>query len=282
MLLPTPEKVIVAHQMDPGRRELYVEGVRDRTFFDWLIGDDMGFKTAVVPIEMVEIVGVDDGGHRERLKVFLQEVYPADLQIRGLLDLDQGGLVVEQVPPNAWLTDLRDLEGYVLGEENVDVVLRLGYGITKVSARSVIDSMSEVARHLAAVRLASKKLDLSLPISKCELKRYIDGADDGSLYVNEEAFLQALLQSANVSLRQLEPLKAAITAATADVEILPIGRIIHGKDCMKLLSIQIRALGASGWSDVAPALWSSFRRERLSDFPVLTEIVDYLTTTSPL
>ena len=35
-------------------------------------------------------------------------------------------------------------------------------------------------------------------------------------------------------------------------------------------------LGAAGSIDVAPALWSSFNRDKLPDFPELMNVVNYL------
>src|SRR6266542_1133360 len=71
MLRRVPETILIAHRMDPGRRELYVEGVRDRVFLNWLVGDGLGLRSAVVPIELVDLPNVDEGGNRERLKRFL-------------------------------------------------------------------------------------------------------------------------------------------------------------------------------------------------------------------
>ena len=52
--------------------------------------------------------------------------------------------------------------------------------------------------------------------------------------------------------------------------------VSHGKDGMKLLTAQFRALGASNLSDAAPFLWSTFRRESINQFPVLQQIIAYL------
>lgn len=61
-----------------------------------------------------------------------------------------------------------------------------------------------------------------------------------------------------------------------EVSSIPILKVVNGKDCMRLLTIQFRALGASDLVDVAPLLWTSFRCDKLSEFPVLSEIVVFL------
>jgi len=192
------------------------------------------------------------------------------------LDADQHPFIDEALPSNAWLTDLRDAEGYVLTEENVDVVLRLGCGIERVSARSIIGSMQNIAKYLAAVRLASYSLELRLPVSEVKLGRYISSTRDGVLRLNERKLLDALLTAAGISLRQLDTMARAVSSAIVEISSTRLDQVVHGKDCIKLLTIQFRALGASDVVDAGPLLWSSFKRERVAEFPVLNEVVNFL------
>jgi len=262
--------------MEPGRREVYVEGERDRAFLNWLATGTPPAKAVVIPIDFVDVPYVDEGGNRERLRLFLAEVAPAGYEIRGLLDADQAALTGESIPPNAWITDLRDAEGYVLGEENVDIALRLGCGIEGVAASALINSTSEVAVFLAAVRLVSQREALRLPVSRSRFKGYIRATSTGMLVLDRSAYLRALLQSADVNLRELNRIDLKISETVEEISDISIEKIRHGKDCMRLLTVQFRALGASELADVAPLLWSSFRVDRLSQFPVLREILSFM------
>jgi hypothetical protein len=263
--------------MDKGRRDLYVEGTRDGAFLRWLAGRKMAPKTAVISIDFVDMPQVDEGGNRERLKEFLSLVGASDYEIRGLLDADQSRLVGEEIPTNTWLTDLRDAESYVLDVENIDAALRLGCGIERGVAEAVLSSTFDAAISISAIRLASHKLDLRLPVSKSRLKGYVTSTPAGVLSIDEPGYLGALLQSGKVSLARLEEVAEAVAAAKADLAAMPRREVVHGKDCMKLLTIQFRALGASDLREAAPLLWSSFKRERLSEYPILQEIEEYLT-----
>jgi hypothetical protein len=62
---------VVAYIMDPQRRELYVEGVGDKGFLDWLIGEAFLPGARVVCIDSIDIE-VDEGGNRGRLLAFLK------------------------------------------------------------------------------------------------------------------------------------------------------------------------------------------------------------------
>jgi hypothetical protein len=263
--------------MDPGRRELYVEGVRDRAFLNWLAGDALHVKCAVIPIDLVEMPEVGEGGNRERLKNFLQQVASEPAEIRGLIDADQAVFIPEALPSNAWATDLRDVEGYVLAAENVDAALRLGCGIERVAATSVIGSMNEVARTLAAIRLVSERLGLKLPVSSARLNRYVRSTRDGALSLNRRGLISGLMQAAGVTLRRTDVVVEAVEAAESDVSSIPLNQALHGKDCMRLLTLQFRGLGVSDITDVTPLLWTSFRRGRLEEFPVLSDVVAFLT-----
>ena len=278
MLRRPPEAILVAHRMDGGRRELYVEGVRDSAFLGWLVGDDLAFKAAVVPIDMVEMPDVGEGGNRERLKQFLLQVASAGYDICGLLDADQGPLTGEEIPSNAWLTDFRDAEGYVMAPENVSAALRLGCGIVRGSAEPLLNSMLEIARYLAAVRLASYRLAMRLPVSKSRLSGSLTATPAGMLTLDKTKYLSALLQSAKVSLLQLGTLQQAIEVAMTELLLRPRREVVHGKDCIRLITFQFRALGASNLQDAGPLLWSSFERERLSEFPTLQQVVEFLTS----
>jgi hypothetical protein len=276
MLRRSPETILVAHKVDPGRREVYVEGGRDRAFLNWLADDGRPVTATVIPIDFVDVPEVEEGGNRERLRLFLIGVVSAGYEIHGLVDADQATLIGEEVPSNAWVTDLRDAEGYVLGEENVEIALRLGCGIEGVSASALLKSTSEVALFLAATRLVSYRDRLQLPVSRSRFKGYIRATSGGVLVLDRRGYLQALLQSADISLRELNNVDQRISQTMDEMSVLPIEKVRHGKDCIRLLTVQFRALGADDVTDVAPLLWTSFRIESLSQFPVLQEIVGFM------
>jgi len=241
-----------------------------------LAGDSKAVVANVIPIDLVDLPNVQEGGNRERLRLFLTAVVSAGYDIRGLLDADHAALIEEAIPSNAWVTDLRDAEGYVLGEEKVAAALRLGCGIDGVSASALLEYTSEVAVFLAATRLVSHREGLKLPVSRSRFKGYIRATSGGSVMLDRRGYLGALLQSANISLRERAAIDEKISAAIEEISAIPIEKVRHGKDCMRLLTIQFQALGANEVADAAPLLWSSFRTESLSQFPVLQEIVKFV------
>jgi hypothetical protein len=279
MLRRPPESILVAHRMDRGRRELYVEGTRDRAFLTWLAEGDLADKSEIIPIDLVDLPDVQEGGNRERLKDFLSIVESSGYDVRGLIDADQGRLIAETVPSNAWLTDLRDIEGYVLTVENIEAALRLGCGIVAGEIQQILNSTFEAAIYLAAVRLASHRLGLRLPVSKSELRGCVNVSRIGTINFNRRRCLTSLLQSAHISLGKLDAVEDAVAAAMTELMERPRIEVVHGKDCMKLLTRQFRGMGASNLADAAPLVWTSSRREVLIEFPVLRQVIEYLKRT---
>ena len=69
-----PDAIIMAHKMDPTRRELYVEGARDRLFLAWVFSDLIDRNTSIQQIAFVEMVDSIEGGERGRLIAFARRI----------------------------------------------------------------------------------------------------------------------------------------------------------------------------------------------------------------
>src|SRR5262245_4364060 len=123
MIRRTPEAILTAYRMDPARRELYVEGRRDRLFFDWLMGTLSVTKACVREIAAVELACVSNGGERARLLAFAGQIGQAPIALMCFADADSDRLLSRPVPQRVWLTDGRDLEGYVLHPTCIEKVL---------------------------------------------------------------------------------------------------------------------------------------------------------------
>lgn len=269
--------VLAAHKMDPRRYELYVEGQRDKTFLDWLVPLAERRDARVVLISSIEVPNTGEGGERQRLVEFLNVVSTEAPKIRGLVDADSYRLIEQPglLPMNAWLTDYRDLEAYVLALENVQTGLQLGYGQDATVAPEIFDSMVRVARRVAVLRLVSENLDLDLPISAHKWLRYVRCNRFGIIDLDEDGVISSLLQAAHVSLARKDEIAAYWTELFRALTTVDNRDIIHGKDAMALLTRQFRSLGVVT-DDVTPVLWTTFRREYVREHSILIEVVEFL------
>lgn len=252
----------MAVEMDPTRRELYVEGQRDRLFLSWLLGGAIDPDASIREIASVDLPAVETGGERGRLLHFAQLVAARSERIRFFADADWDRVLGRSVPPAVWLTDHRDLEGYVLRIECVDKVLCLGVANTRVAAADILTWVTDHGRRFGLIRLMSELDSLELPFQKTAKKKYITFTR-GHLTVEYERYLSALLQNAGVSLARLGDISSRLAEVERVFTSVPDSELIHGKDAMCILEVVLSECGAAE-EEGTRLLWTSFE-------PVLVE-----------
>lgn len=267
-----PEAIIAAHRIDPTRRELFVEGRRDRTFLEFLV-PNRDVNTRVIEISHVDLPTVTSGGERGRLLHFAEVVAPSSAQIRVFADADWDRVFERAQRENCDFTDFRDLEGYVLTDECVATAAELGLGVSPGLAIAVLHSALAEARRVAMLRIASERLGLRLPFQRVRWRRLVvmNGTD---VHVDFERLVDSLLANAGSSssavretlLKQVED-ESGRYAANADLEI------VHGKDVVALLEVGFLSLSR----DFTPAvLWASFRADSIPESSALASIASFL------
>jgi hypothetical protein len=268
--------------MDHERHELYVEGLRDKTFLDWLVPPSGRLRVTVVPIEQIDIPDVRTGGNRQRLVKFMHEVWDKCPRIRALMDSDASSLALQSLrlasftpPPSTWITDFRDLESYVLDQGRVRDCLQLGYGKDGAVADTLYTSMIATARRVAALRLVSEGLAIRLPVSAYRWIRHVSFDSSGEIGFETATVITSLLQSAGTSLSRKDEILEMVNKVHSELRLLDDREVIHGKDALTLLTRQFKALGIDT-PDVSPTLWATFRQEDVAAFPVLAEVVAFL------
>jgi len=264
--------------MDRERRDLYVEGTTDQAFLEWLVDSRISPRARVVPVDYVDIPEPDDGGgNRGRLLNFLTMVASEEADIRGLVDADFDRLfgVAGDAPPNAWLTDHRDLESYVLAVENFDAAIRGGCGLVGPSAADMFASMADAALFLASVRVVSLRQSLKLPISKGTWIRHVKCADGKVVEVKRQPLATGLLQAAGHSLKVREKFLTDVERTAEELAAHAPRDVLHGKDCMLILTKQLSSTTVEV-DDAGRLVRGTFQRNRLHEFATLAAVVEYL------
>jgi hypothetical protein len=270
-----PEAVVTAHILDPQRRELFVEGQRDRVFLLWLVGSDRLPNARVAEIDEVNLPGVGEGGRRARLLAFAGMLVGEPADIRFMADADRARLTAEAVPGNVWLTDLRDLEGYVFQPMCVEKALMLGANVAGIDADALVENIGRLGRRLAALRSLSVQEELRLPFQELDLYRYVS-VNAAGVEVDHERVLRVLMQNAGISLSRFDELIEAWLREEGALEEVPVEQLVHGKDTMCLLGEFLGLYGVSR-ADAQKVVWASFERRLLDQYPVLQQVVSYLT-----
>jgi hypothetical protein len=272
-----PASVFAAHSMDPSRCELYVEGVRDRRFLNWLVGSSLNPNAIVHEIDVVDLPDIAVGGQRERVLVFGRLAEQANIPtIRCFVDADMDRMINRAASSNVWLTDGRDLESYCLCRECVDKAWRLGVNANEVDAEALLEEVLRVAFLIGELRYASYADDLDLPFRSAALYRHTTVADR-KLRFSADSFARALFQRAE---RPLSGVPAFLRRATELADALDAQRVldfVHGKDAFDLLTELMHAEGVSR-ADAPRLLWTSFEKSLCVRHSNLTRVAHYLET----
>lgn len=276
MLRRSPQAVLVAHAMDTSRKELYVEGQRDRLILLWLLGVDLSSNVSVREIAFVDLPIDMPGGERGRLTYFANWLGQRDVRIRMFADADWDRLLERPVPTRVWLTDHRDMEGYVFCERCIDRVLRLGIGTDRISAAVLLANFRENGRRLGLIRIMSELDGLNLPFQGTRLGRHLQ-AKGGHVSLDLNGYLRALLQNAGISLSRLEELRTRLLEVEQAYASVADAQIIHGKDGMCLLTSALSNFGVSP-EDCPRLLWSTFDQSFAEGGSILMQVTLFLST----
>ena len=276
MMRRDPKAILAAHVLDPQRRELYVEGSRDHTFLKWLVGDVINRNARILEIGTVDLPESSEGGERGRLLRFAKYVEGAPAQIRFFADADMDRIIGRSAPANVWLTDSKDLEGYLLREDCLDKALKLGLSVDDVPAGPLLTSVLSQARTIGLLRVMSERQTLSLPFQGTKLDKYL-GATGKRVLLERERYVQTLLQNASLSLTKLPAILADLETLEKELAATPDHDLVHGKDALCLLERSLILHGIAR-GVTGPVLWTSFDRSLIVQYPALDRVCRYLTS----
>jgi hypothetical protein len=113
-------------------------------------------------------------------------------------DADTDRILDKTVPSNVWLTDKRDLEGYILRPECIEKVIRMGYLNDRLNVDEVLRQARFLGRELGILRLMSDLDERNLPFRRTDLSRHLRIEGD-LVNFNIEGYVTALLQNAGIS-----------------------------------------------------------------------------------
>ncbi|MCG3775103.1 MAG: hypothetical protein JW395_1932 [Nitrospira sp.] len=271
MIRQSPDAVVLEHQWDPRLKSLYVEGPQDRQFLD-LLALNRNPDAEIRVIDTVELPSIQ-GGNRERLVFFARFVTDTEFSesFSFFADRNGGSFTPESLPESLNLTDLRDLEGYVLGDECVQKLVVADPSWDKNRLTAMMTSIREVARDLAFLRLASSNLDLDLPFQDTDLRRSVS-VSAGRIVFDHNRNITALLNKKRLHARKTE-LETKMKELSIQFTALPTPSIMHGKDAFDLFDAAMRATGSTLH---AGSLWGTFDVRMIRKYPSLEAAVRFL------
>lgn len=269
--------MVRAHEMDPQRKELFVEGISDQSFVTWLVAKTRHPDFRVLTIASVDIPETP-GGEKGRIVAFATMLNGATDRIRMFADADFDRILKIERPGRLLLTDGRDLESYFFTTSSFEKFCLLGLGDGKFDPILLRSAVLDTCRTTGLLRVCAQVNGWPLPFQRTEVGRYVNiTADPFVIELDREHYLRTLLQNCSMGLGMFGVVDQAWTQAATDWSSLSNEDLFHGKDGLLILAKVLKGYGFD--ADLAGrTLRTTFEREDVWGFPSLAQVFHFATT----
>jgi hypothetical protein len=265
-----PEAVLAALDMDPMRRELYVEGPTDLHALSWLARDCISDDVVIQDAESIDLPNLD--GARDRLVAFADYVKVHE-RLVVFVDADNEPTVPPSPPAVLVLTDRRDFEGYLLTEACLDKVASVGVGTSALSGAALLAAVLSEARKVGVLRRLSDEQSWRMPFRKTELHPSITASRTAVVVDINRAITR--LAGKSIGEDRASDVIALHVEATVRFELVPDHDIVHGKDATAILAEILLKHGVAR-VDAARIFRMALDRDAIKAYPNLQYVVEFL------
>jgi len=224
-------------ELDPTRKVLFVEGLRDLAFWRGLVPSADRGDMVIYPVTMIEC-DLAEGGERGRLLCIALAVLASRSSGRILFfaDADYDRILGRKEPRNVVLTDGHDLESYGLTQACLMCLCVRGIGMEEAAAEGVLNRVVDATRPIGVLRVASARADLKLPFQRTfearrALRRFLVGDN-----LDIDRLISTLLQNAGISLARTGEVAELLRQETDRLSEIGHDQIVHGKDFTRALA----------------------------------------------
>lgn len=227
-------------RQDVDRRVLFVEGLRDLSFWRMLIPSHQRKNGAIYEIKALESpVGPD--GERGRIirsaASFLST--PVSDRVRFFCDADFDRLLATRLPANVILTDGRDLESYALSESCLERIARICFPASTYNGAELLTSARLIVRPIGVLRLVARKNGLDFPFRRTfdnNFGRFLIAGPEAPTSIDINGLIRILIQNSGGSLRDQSEILQSHSMESEAYKDTPDVQLIHGKDLLRFLS----------------------------------------------
>jgi hypothetical protein len=288
------KSILSQFDMDPDRREVYVEGHDDAVFLRWLNRNRCHVDVRILEISNVDLPNTTEGGERGRAIEFAKQIGDKDINIIIFVDADYDRVFKRSMPQKVYFTDRRDLEGYFLLEECFDNVFKMGLKKENISAINILNRVALLSREIGFIRLLSEINDYKLPFQETDLWPYLVN-EDNSLTVKIDSLLQTLFQNAERSLSEIPIFRKKYDEIKVQYKEVIDYDLIHGKDAICIFDKIVVSMGNYGGikkkvgnkkprkemrkikrNEGERLLWASFKEEYIAQFDNLNKVCNFI------
>jgi hypothetical protein len=237
----TPQAFIAALKMDPNRKNVFVEGNKDRLFLKWLTEGKKNPNCQIVEISFVKF-NTRLEGNKEKIKYFAKIVGSENKNIKFFCDSDYDTILSQKLPPNIITTDNNDIEAYLFEKSFIEKSLVLGYGCEKINSEIIINTCLNIAAKIGVLRILSFKNNYHFSINDTNIIKYIHKSGE-VINFDFEGFLRAVIQNSKLSLKEFTKYQKEHISLLSAYSDLPLIKLTRGKDLIVILSKTIKEFG---------------------------------------
>ena len=263
-------ELLTRYVLEPNLRDLFVEGSRDRSLYDWYLRKCAYKDVAVFAVDSVEITqetlelhGLGNG-NRSRLIGLALELdgqFPVGLKfVRCVVDSDFDFIFESSIHSTHLLyTDYTSVDLYTFEEDLLEKVLTLGFTFSTAQVRTLSDAMTPILQELFIVRAANEKLGWSMTLPRLPRHCKIEGL---RINFDRNGFVNGYLDSG--SKRKERETFDTLCDELRLVSLSDPREGIHGEDYLELL----------GWYLRRQRGWGGYTRGQRSAMTVLLPALD--------
>ena len=174
-------ELVTRYELEPNLRDLFVEGSRDQSVYNWYFRQSGCRNVGVFPVASIDVTPETlnahglGSGNRARLTAVALELdrqFTSVLQfVRCVADSDFDFILRSQTLASHLLyTDYTSMDLYAYEEEVLRKVLCLGFAAPETEIEPLLVSMTRVLRQLFIIRAANERLNWGmtlLPFTRC-------------------------------------------------------------------------------------------------------------------
>lgn len=243
-------ELVTRYEFEPGLRDVYVEGDRDRAMFTWFFSCVDCSNAVVYPISGVDVPSellqrMDVSGNRGRVVALCAELanwLPQDARnIVGAVDKDDTELRDGSLSSRYLITtDFSCIECYALSERTLNKFCMLYLG--RVVTANQMSEVLNVAMEVFLLRVAKNILAKSAHWIE-EFTRFCMLTGGGAIRFDRKVFMERLVGASGglLNLSALEASFSELKGKTSDVR-----QAINGHDLVRILSWLAQKLGVDG------------------------------------
>lgn len=241
--------LVTEYLLHTGRKDLFVEGMEDRSVIEWFLESVSISGVRVLEIDCVEITAEDlrrhglNEGNKSRVLVlareFINTLPETASQVLCVVDADFD-YILNRIETNRFLayTDGTSLEMYAFSEAALKRVLWLGFRDSSSNAALILDTLYGVLKEIFVIRAVNESLQLGMKWIPFERRCKME--TDGKITFNIEKFIGDYLRK-NGQTARLEEFDRCRNDLLS-LELSSRWRWIRGHDFAHLLARYIRGI----------------------------------------